>query len=137
MPWVIDESKITPEVIEKHGRPLLNKKDLESALNKETFLKPDSAKADETHYQRLGFQCLCNADMHPMNGDFRVKLILSAKGEKFLYKCTGGGQYIFFQVKAKFLVKHFCSPIWFVDAELFEKNFGEIIKKHMNYKDIQ
>ena len=31
-------------------------------------------------------------------GDFMVKLILSASGEKFLYKCSNIGYYIFFQV---------------------------------------
>ena len=84
MPWEFDESQLTPELLEKHGRPLLNEKDIESALNDENFLKPGSAKADQTHYQKLGFQCLCNADMHAMNDDFRVNLILSASGEKFL-----------------------------------------------------
>ena len=137
MPWEFDESQLTPELLEKHGRPLLNEKDIESALNDENFLKLGSAKADQTHYQKLGFQCLCNADMHAMNDDFRVNLILSASGEKFLYKCTAMGIYIFFQVKAKWLVNHYCSPIWFVDGDLFDKYAADILKKHKNYKDIK
>jgi hypothetical protein len=74
--------------------------------------------------------------MHPMNGDYRVKLVLSAKGERFLYNCIGSGTYIFFQVKAKWLVNHYCSPIWVVQGDLFEKNIAEILKKHINYNDI-
>tara|TARA_B100000674_G_C37411888_1_gene721090 strand:+ start:95 stop:520 length:426 start_codon:yes stop_codon:yes gene_type:complete len=139
LPYVIDKNQITPEIIKKHGEPIFNQKDLASALFKETFLKPGSPKADQTHYQRLGFQCLCNAHptgMHPMNEDFMVKLILSASGEKFLYKCSNIGYYIFFQVKAKFLVNHYCSPIWFCEEGLFEKEAGEILKRHKNYNDI-
>jgi len=137
MPWEMDPSQVTPELVEKHGRPLMNEKEIASALNAETLLAPGSAKADETHYQRLGFQCVCNADLHAMNDDYKARLIMSAKGEKFLYKCIAMGIYIFFQVKAKWLVNHYTSPIWFVDAELFEKYSDEILKKHKNYKDIK
>ena len=45
--------------------------------------------------------------------------------------------YIFFQVKAKWLVNHYCSPIWFVDGDLFDKFAGDILKKHKNYEDIK
>lgn len=137
MAWEFDKNKFTPEIIKKHGRPLFNKEDLEIALNEETFLKQGSPKADQTHYQQLGFQCMCRADMHAMNGDFRTNLVLSASDEKFLYKCTAMGIYVFFQVKAKWLVNHYCSPIWFVDGDLFDKHAGEILKKHKNYKDLK
>jgi hypothetical protein len=137
MPWEINEDKITPELIEKYGRPLANKKDIELALNNETLLAPDSAKADATHYQRLGFQCGCTSVMHPMNGDWRAKLVLSAAGEKFLYSCQQMDIYVFFQVKAKWIVNHYTSPLWLVDGELFREHAQEIIKKHKNYNNIK
>lgn len=136
MPWEFDVDKIPPETIKKHGRPLTNKKDIELALNNETLLAPDSAKADATHYQRLGFQCICKLDMHPMNEDWRSKLVLSAAGEKFLYLCEQMDVYVFFQVKAKWIVNHYTSPLWFVDGDLFRKYSEEILKKHKNYNDL-
>ena len=136
MAWEIDPDSVTPELVEKFGRPLLNEEDIASALNDETLLTPGSPKADETHYQGLGFQCTCKADMHPMNGDYRVRLTMSAKGEKFLYNCISMGIYVFFQVKAKWLVNHYTSPIWFVDGHLFEKHKDKILKKHKNYNDL-
>ena len=135
MPWEIDEMALEPENIEKYGRPLRNEEEIKKALNDETFLNPNSAKADATHYKQLGFQCYCNEQMHPMNEDFRAKLILSATGERFLYHCISMGMYVFFRVKNVLLV-HSCVPIWYVDGHLFESCFGEILKKHKNYKDI-
>ena len=132
----MDENTISPEIIEKYGRPINTKSELSSALNEEILLNPRSPKAYQTHYQSLGFQCVCTAEMHPMNGDYRVKLVLSAKGERFLYKCISSGTYIFFQVKAKWLVNHYCSPIWVVQGDLFDKNISEILKEHRNYNDI-
>jgi hypothetical protein len=137
MPWEIDEKHITPEVIKKHGTPLIKKKDIEVALNSETLLAPDSAKADATHYQRLGFQCICKEDFHPMNEDWRAKLVLSALGEKFLYCCETMDCFIFFQVKAKWIVNHYTSPLWFVHGKLFREHSKEILKKHKNYNDIK
>jgi hypothetical protein len=44
--------------------------------------------------------------------------------------------YVFFQVKAKWIVNHYTSPLWFVDGDLFRKYSEEILKKHKNYNDL-
>ena len=137
MPWEFDKEADNPEYIELYGRAVRSEEELKIAIDSEVLLHPDSGAADRTHYRQLGFRCFCQEGGHPMNGgDMILEFVLSAKGEKFLYKCLALDVYFFIQVKAKFLIKHYCRNLWYVDGDLFRNCSEKIFKAHKNYKDL-